>query len=444
MSQPETKIIERRWTMSDLKIVGLKVNGFQKLSAVEMEFPTDGGCIYIRGGNEQGKTSVIDCLWWLFSGKTIINSEKIQHGKEKITGLVDLGDFTIERIERKNGKPKLEIKRSDGFSITDKKEAFLDRLTNDLTFNPFPFLNLSAEKKLKFMMDFLKIDFSEIDQKIADQEQERLYIGRDIKSIGEVKDLIKVDPVDVKALLEEKNRIQAEIEAELEEIREYNQLQKDRDYDKKNAKLNIEYWANQIEEIQEELKKAVERHGGAEEKLKSLPDPKPIKKETANQTTTEIDLDILRADNINRDHENWKRDEEKRIQKEMKEKEYKKLTQEIESLRQSKKEKLSITNTGVNGLEIKETGLYYKGTFIENCSDSEKLKISMQLCRSMNPPLKAVFLDRGESFDATRIAEIEKFAEENDIQVFITQVADDIPEEIPSNVFYIVEGEVKK
>jgi hypothetical protein len=429
--------------VNNLKIIGLKIDGFQKLSAVEMEFPSDGGCIFIRGGNEQGKTAAIESLWWLFKGKTVINKQKIRHGKEKITGLVDLGDFTIER-EYTGNIDKLKIKKTDGFSVTEKKEAFLDRLTNDLTFNPFPFLNLPAEKKLKFMMDFLKINFSELDLMIANSEQERLYVGRDIKNIGEIKELVKIDPVDVGQLVEEKNRIQAEIDAELEEIREYNQMQININFDKENASSDVKYWETEIERIREELKEAVERHGLVEKKLKSLPDPKPIKPEKASQTTTEIDLDIIRANDLNRDHENWKRNEEKRIQKEKKEKERKKLTKEIEGMREAKISRLSKIDTGVDGLEIRETGLYYKGIFLENCSDSEKLKISMQLCRAMNPPLRAVFLDRGESFDATRIAEIEKFAAENDIQVFITQVADDIPEEIPSNVFYIVEGEIKK
>lgn len=429
--------------MNNLKIIGLKVDGYQKLSAVEMKFKPDGGIIYIRGGNEQGKTSVIESLWWLFSGKTIINPEKIQHGKEKITGLVDLGDFTIERAQTKKSD-RLEIKKKDGFSVTEKKQAFLDRLTNNLTFNPFPFLNLPAEKKLKFMMDFLKIDFSGIDQKIETQEQERLFVGREAKAIGEIKQLSKVEPIDVGKLLEEKNRIQAEIDAELEEIRNYNQEQRDRNTAREKAKDNIKNWEIEIERIQEMLKQAIERHESMKETLKSIPEPNPSKIEVASQDTTSIDLDILKAQETNRDHEIWKQNEEKRIKKEKKEAEHKELTQEIESLRESKKEKLSKADTGVDGLEIRENGLFYNGTFIENCSDSEKLRISMKLCQAMEPPLRAVFLDRGESFDAARIAEIERFAAENDIQVFITQVADDIPEEIPSNMFYIVEGEVKK
>lgn len=429
--------------MNNLKIIGLKIDGYEKLSAVEMSFPPDGGCIFIRGGNEQGKTSVIECLWWLFSGKTIINKEKIQHGKEKITGTVDLGDFTIERVQTEKSD-RLEIKKKDGFGVLEKKQAFLDGLTNQLTFNPFPFLNLPTEKKLKFMMEFLEIDFTDIDLKIANHEQERLFIGREIKSIGEIEEIPEVQPVNISDLLEEKNKIQAEIEAELEEIRFYNQEQIERNDVREKAKDAIKDWETEIERIQEMLKQAVERHGLMEEKLKSIPEPKPIRAEVASQNTTGIDLQILDAEQINMDHEKWKRKEERRLQKEEKEQSCQILTQKIKSLRIAKKEKLSTTSTGVGGLEVRETGLYYKGNLLENCSDSEKLKISMQLCRAMNPPLKAVFLDRGESFDSARIAEIERFAAENDIQVFITQVADDIPEEIPSNVFYIVEGEIKK
>lgn len=429
--------------MNELKIVGLKVDGFQKLSAVEMKFPTDGGCIYIRGGNGEGKTALIDFLWWMFDGNKILNPEKIQHGKEKIKGQVDIGEYLISREYSQKSERLNVLFKPDNFSV-NKPQTFLSKLRTELTFNPFPFLNLPAEKKLKFMMDFLKIDFTGIDLKIANHEQERLFVGREIKSIGEIEEVPEVKPVNVGNLLEEKNRIQAEINAELEEIRDYNRLQENRNFDMENAKGDVEYWETEIERIQEELKIAVERHGAVEEKLKSLTCPEPIRAEITSQNTADIDLKILNAQQVNLDHEKWKQKEEKRIQKEAKELIYQNLTRKIESLKVSKKEKLSETDTGVDGLEIRETGLYYQGTFLENCSDSEKLRISMMLCQAMKPPLKAVFLDRGESFDQARIKEIERFAAENDIQVFITQVADEIPDEIPSNVFYIVEGEIKK
>jgi hypothetical protein len=428
--------------MNDLKIIGLKVDGFQNLSAVEMEFSPEGGCTFIRGANEQGKTSIIECLWWLFQGKSTINPEKIQHGKDKITGAVDLGEFTIERVQTQKSD-RLEIKKKDGFEVTEKKQAFLDRLTNQLTFNPFPFLNLPPEKKLKFMMDFLNINFDEIDQKISQLEQERLIAGRMIKAIGEIPEVPKVEPVDVEKLLSEKNRVQAYIEAELESIRDFNDLQKTRNENITRAENVVSEWAKRVDDLQDELKLTVQRLEAEETALSKLPQPEPATVVMASQTTALIDQQILEADGINRQHEQWKEAEAK--QGELNALNFKRMDFDgkIKGLRESKQRKLSETSTGVDGLKIRENGLYYRGHALENCSDSRKLRISMELCQAMNPPLKAVFVDRGESFDAARIAEIEQFAAENDIQVIITQVANEIPENVPDNVFYIVAGEIQ-
>lgn len=428
--------------MNDLKIIGLKMDGFKNLSAVEMQFPQDGGCTFIRGGNEQGKTSIIESLWWLFSGRSTINLEKIQHGKDKISGAVDLGEYTIERVQTKKSD-RLEIKRKDGFAVTERKQAFLDKLTNQLTFNPFPFLNLPSEKKLKFMMDFRKIDFSEIDQKISQLEQERLFTGRDIKKIGEIPEVPKVEPVDVSALLEEKNRVQAQIEAELEQIRVFNQAQHKALEKIDLQKDKVEIWEMRVSKLQAELDAAKKTLENAQIELTDLPEAKPPKIEAASQTTDEIDQKILEADGTNRKYSQWKEAEEKRLKLNVENIKYSEYDQKIKELRESKQRVLSETATGVDGLEIRETGLFYQGYLLENCSDSQKLRISMELCMAMKPPLKAVFLDRGESFDAARISEIERFAAENDIQVIITQVADDIPESVPDNVFYIVDGQIK-
>lgn len=428
--------------MSDLKIVGLKVDGFKNLKAIEMEFSQDGGLIFIKGANEQGKTSVIESLWWLFSGKSVINHDKIQHGKDKMIGSVNLGEFAIDRVQT-HKSDRIEIKRKDGFSIANKPQAFLDQLTNELTFNPIPFLNKKADDQLKFMMKFKNIDFSEIDNEIIRVEQERLLVGREIKAIGEVREVPKVDPVDVSELLQEKNRIQAEIEDELDEIRLYNLSQHKRLDAISNKEMEVDEWRNRVNNLQDELKLAIQRLEETESELSKMPRAEKIKAEIASKTTSEIDSQIMEAGETNRKAEEWKKSEEKTKDLATKNTLRAKLDEKIKELRESKRRKLAESDTGVVGLEIRETGLFYKGNLLENCSDSEKLKVSMQMCVAMKPLLNAVFLDRGESFDAKRIAELDKFARENNIQCFVTQVSDEKPDEIPEGVFYIEAGEIK-
>lgn len=427
--------------MNDLKIIGLSVENWQKLTAVNMTFPTDGGLIFFAGQNEQGKTSLIDFLWWMFEGNRVINPEKIQHGKDKIKGIVFLGDYTIERIYKKNYS-KLEVKTANNKPPINNPAAFLAALKNKLTFNPFPFLNLTPENQLKFMMEFLNIDFSGIDSRLIYLEEDRRSKGRERDAFGEIPYLPEVKKIDIATLQHEKNQLESQKHKELNKIRDFNHEQEMLNLKKENAKARMESWQKKVNKLKEELLLAQDELRSAAIEYDKVPSPEPLKIVATGVDTTKIELEILNAERINNEHENWLKNEKKRKEKEEKVKQYEQLTKEIKALREQKKEILSKQLTGIPGLEVREDGLYYKGTFIANCSDSEKLKISMMLCKAQKPPLKAFFLDGAERFDNKRIQEIKAFAQENDIQVFLTQVNDQLRTSIPPNVFYICEGEV--
>jgi len=441
--------------MSDLKIIGLQIDGFKKLKAVEMEF-SPGGCTFIRGKNEQGKTSIIESLWWLFKGKSVINDGTIQTGKDKITGSVDLGSYVVSRVQTEKSA-RLEIRNKEGLEVTKDKQGFLDSLINELTFNPFPFLNLPPEKQLKFMMDFLDIDFGEIDVEIKKNEDERLYAGRKIKEIGAVENIPEVKPVEIGDLNAKKNSIQKEIDGELEAIRKHNELQAERTRELDGIYKQIENLENGKTDIEKELSNlefALNRKRESLEKFKKLitsdiakgeavrKSIEPTRAEVATQTTADVDKEIEDAAEINKKAHAYQQNEEKRKQLNAVKLKKEEHQNKIDELREAKKQKLSATETGVAGLTITETELLYEGIPVENCSSSQRRKMSMELCAAMKPPLKAVFLDQGETFDDSRIAEIEKFAKENSIQVVITQVANKVPKEIPDGVFYIVDGEI--
>ncbi len=88
------------------KIIGLKIDGIRKLSAVEMEF-AEKGLIEIRGKNQQGKTSVIDSLEILLKGGRHIETDMISHDKKRAEIIGVIGDYEIRRVitEKTNRKP---------------------------------------------------------------------------------------------------------------------------------------------------------------------------------------------------------------------------------------------------------------------------------------------------------------------------------------------------
>ncbi|MCK4328754.1 AAA family ATPase [candidate division WOR-3 bacterium] len=448
-----------------MKIIGLKANGFRKLSAVELKF-NENGITVIMGDNEQGKTSVLDTIEYLFRGKTMVNDDIIQHGQEKMSAEIDLDEYTIKRIKTKK-TDRLEIVNKEGFKLADKPQSFLDRLINDLTFDPFPFLNKTGDQKLKFMMDFLKLDILDLDEQIKQTEIDRLVCGREGKKLGEAVEIEKVEPLAIQILLNKKTQVDKENDdlvekarrkrdKKIEEAHSFNKIQRRLLYDGetiandiKRKESDIKVLYADLEQLKKDIAATEKEKIELTEKQKIIPEPKQEKNtdipvdQPVLIDTESLSLDIQKAEETNIQAAKYQAYFEKKKTITAKRYEYDNLTTKIKSLRIDKIAKFRETDTGVQGLEIREDGLYFDDIYSENWSDAQGIKIACDLCIAMNPKLRAVFVDRGESFGYKRFAELETWAKVNNIQIIITRVVDSEPKSMPKNTFYILEGKIK-
>ncbi len=446
------------------KIIGLKIDGIRKLSAVELEF-ADKGLIQIRGKNKQGKTSIIDSLEILLKGARHIETDMIQHDKERaeIVGYID--EYEIKRVitEKSN---RLEIKNKDGLIMKEKPQAFLDKLVNALTFNPRPFLDKTHTEKLKFMMDLMKIDFTIINKTIDKQETDRLIVGREIKRIGELRPVEKAEKIVVADLLKVRDDIgelnedlktesQGRREQAIQEVYEFNELQTARkrkfeEVDKEladykealaSSQEQIESYKRNIENIKANIETATREKSKltepeAEKDINKIDVPDPVL-----ESTEGIDKQISEAENSNVKADEYEKFLEKKTEKDDKEKEYERLSSKIKVLRSTKKVRLKETKLPVEGLEIREDGLYYNDVFSENWGEAEALRIASELCIGMNPKLRAVFIDKGEAYDVDNLKELQEWAIANDLQAIIT-VVDSTGGTSEGDVIYLEEGKV--
>ena len=132
-----------------------------------------------------------------------------------------------------------------------------------------------------------------------------------------------------------------------------------------------------------------------DDKRRSEPKPKPLK------STASIDKEIQSVDEVNEKARKYVNYLSKKKEVEAKRSEYTNLSEKIRLKRNEKKEIYQKTNIGVEGLEIREDGVYFNNIYSENWSDSQKIKISLELCQLLKPELNAVFIDRGESLGIT-------------------------------------------
>jgi recombinational DNA repair ATPase RecF len=438
-----------------LKIIGIKVDNLRKLSAVEMEF-AEKGLIQFRGKNGQGKTSILDSFEILLRGNKCVEKDMIQHGKGKAEIIGTIGEYEIKRVitEKSN---RIEVKNKDGLKV-GKPQEFLDTLINELTFNPRPFLNQSPEQKLRFMMKFLKIDFTQINSDIDEAEQDRLLTGRIVKKYGELKPVAKVERVSISDLISRKNEIIAtndsrkaeydtEKEAKIKAIREFNEEQALRHRNINDERVAMDMLYKRMSELKDDIK-AVEKDIEASQKREAeLPKDLPEKSYEVEievpvmEATDSIDEEIELAEITNIDADIYLNYCNQKKEKAGEQAKYEKFTMVIDKLREEKKKILSAVKMPVEGLEIREEGLYHNDIFSENWSEAEGLRISSELCLSMGPKLPAIFIDDGETYDADGLKSLEQWALKNDLQAFIS-IVDSTEGTSESDTFYIEEGEL--
>jgi DNA repair exonuclease SbcCD ATPase subunit len=443
-----------------MKVIGLSISGIRKLKAVEMKFEEKGGLIQIKGKNRQGKTSVLDALEILLRGTSYLEKDMITHGEDRAEIIAEIGEYRVKRVI--TGKSnRIEITNKDGLKVASKPQAFLDKLVNSLTFDPRPFLNKTPDQKLKFMMDLFNIDFSKEDEEIRDKESERLFIGRTIKK--EIPVVAKEQEIDTKALVareSEINRHNNELHKNYESTKtetvkavyKFNAEQEKIHDDKITKKDDLEKMEADRNRLIEELARLDSEMENCVETLKSMPDAEPEKKleeeiekikkpDYIETELEEIAVKLKDAEETNRKAKVYQEYLKVIKDEETKKANYDKLTEQIKTIRESKKKKLTEIKIPVEGLEIREDGIYHNNIFSENWSESEGLKLSSQLCVSMDPKLRAVFIDKAESYDNKSLKDLEEWAVNNDIQAFLTIVSDDQPDD-EEGVIYIEEGEV--
>ena len=412
-----------------MKIIGLKVEGVRLLKAFQMKFQ-DKGLTQIRGKNKQGKSTVIDCLELLLRGNKIETKDMISHGKDKAEIVGQIDNYIIKRVLKKEGANSLEVRDVDSNMRMDTKpQDFLDSLINELTFNPLPWLGKSSDEKLRFIQNLTGLDLTAIDAEIEKAKTDRYDAGVLLRNLGEKpKPVEKVGAVSVTELLEkldlQKNR-EHDIELASEQLSQCK-------LEKVRADEDILKLESDLKMARTTREQAIVHVKNAEGYRKELPQPNIEEAQSAVDGVEAINEKANTYAIWVSDYEAWVNAYN----------DHKGLEIGVKNARTKKDDMLKKAKMPINGMEIKEDGLYFDGTHCENWSDSEGYEIALNVCLAMKPELKAIFIDRGELFDADGQKALQEWAEKHDIQIGIAIVDDDVKKSA-DGVFYIVEGEVQ-
>ena len=388
-----------------MKIIELKSSNIKRLKAVEFQIDESQNLILITGKNSQGKSSVLDSIWYALGGKRAAQDKPIRDGQEKgeieLTMKSDKGTYIVKRTFTDKGS-YLSVTNADGAKYGNPQE-FLDFIVGNLSFDPLEFSRMDAKKQVAELTKIVGLDFTEMEAEKKKITEDRLIIGREKKALGQV----SPEDIDFAKEYQDKEEVSvSSLSAKLE--RETNQR---RDYETAQRKIS-----NNNAEIAE-MKAKITMLEDETIKLKEIKDTAEDLEKLRNSISEadEVNKNIRKAKEI---VSNAKKVSEKEL-------EYISLTNKITEIETTKFKMLSDAKMPIEGLSWDEDKVLYNNIPYEQISSAEQLKVSMAIAMAANPKLRMLIIKDGSLLDKDNLKVISEMTAGQDFQAWVEKVSDD-------------------
>lgn len=377
------------------KIIAVHIESIRGIRYCDVKFD-DKNWVPIFGENGAGKSSFLDACIFALTGnrtKSIVNNEastgraiiKLDNGTEIIR---EASGVRAEKLTLKQNGKLLDLNASE--LLNSLGASFID---------PLHLARKDAKEIYAFLVKHSGIDFDAIDSEIATAEQNRLLAYRALKAFGEVSEPVK--PANARVDLSEaiaKNKAHDEILISF-----------------KNLIVSCE----SIEQLIIWTEKRL-----AELKLVNCQNP----------------IDTSEAYSMNMLWDQYDNDSAKYEAYLEADSEHYNTSELVKTLRENRLE-LAKGILKLDGYEEIDNELYVNKTIWSSLSTGERMREACKLSVSLLSELRVWFIRDASLLDSDSMLELEKLANELDIQVFLELVDTNLENGV---FFYEGIGEVKK
>lgn len=391
--------------MEKVKINSFELENVKRIKAVKLTV-TPTGLTVIGGDNNQGKTSVLDSIAWLLGGDKFRPSEPKRIGSTIPAHLkIELSNGIVVERSGKNGSLKVIDSRGNKGG-----QQLLNEFIDSFALNLPKFMNESNKEKAETLLRIIGVG-----DMLAELEREENRIYNDRHSLGQIAEqkqkyadeLISYPDVGTELISA------SDLITKQQSILAHNA--KNQMLRREKEKYDYEYQQalKAFEAAKEALKKAEENAITANDGAANLVD----------ESTAELEENIRQIDNLNikiRSNIDKQRatDEAAALKDE-----YNKLSEDINNIRQQKRDLLNRADLPLPDLSVDNGELVYKGQKWDNMSASEQLKVSTAIVRKLNPHCGFVLIDKLEQMDVKTLEEFCKWLEQEHLQAIGTRVS---------------------
>jgi hypothetical protein len=402
-----------------MQITKLVAENILKLQAIHIT--PQSSTIEIKGDNGAGKSSILDAILIGLKGKKFSPPEPVKHGEKKGKIVIDMdGDsaaglppFTITS-KVTNNKIETIIEPSELLNGETPRQ-FLDKLLGAISFDPWEFVGKDSAKQKQILLELIGVDIDKIDKREKKIFDERTIVGRDLKAAeARVKGLVFHE-------IEETEEVKvSELSQKLTDAIEFNNDYAQREENNQRLKESairdkeeIERLKQRIEELEKGVVQKRENYKCEKEELEKM---RLIDLNSLKQDIAKIDeKNAMIRDNKRYDEEKGKLDDLRDT--------YGKLDIDLESIRQERINALQSANIPVEGLSFSDDGLLYNDIPLSQCSDGEKLMISMRISMALNPTVKILRVKDGSLIGPKNLEILKEIVKDKGYQLWLESVS---------------------
>lgn len=410
-----------------MKIVQFNAENIKKLRAVEIT--PKGEIVTIAGRNGQGKSSILDSIWWALTGTSHIQEQPIRKGETKARIRLDLGEIVVERRFTESGGSSLFVDNAEGARYTSPQKM-LDALLGELSFDPLAFCRMEPRKQFDELRRVAKVevDLDKLEGLSRSDFAKRTDVNRDAKAKRAQAEGIIVpagtpeEPVNEDALVEE-----------LQKAGEHNADIEARKTRRESALAAVAFGKQKADEKMAEAVRLRDQAAAVEAEAASLLDSAKELEDRlrgAEELPPPIDLAGVRvriadARTVNRNVELKKTRAALIEAAEGFEAQARELTASIEARDQAKAAAIATAKMPVEGLSFGDGHVTYNGIPLAQASTAEQLRVSLGIAMAANPKIRVIRIQDGSLLDEDSMAEVAAMAKANDYQVWIERVSTD-------------------
>lgn len=406
-----------------MKIIQLTAENVKRLTAVQIT--PDGNMVQITGRNGQGKTSVLDCIWWALAGAGAIQGKPIRDGEDSGRIELKLGDAGVVKliVERRFTQANaarggiLSVRTEDGVQYPRPRE-FLDDLLGALTFDPLGFMRDKPAEQLNILRGLVKldVDVDALDAANVKDFASRTTLNRDAKARRaqaagiDVPAETPTEPVDEEAILDAMQKA-SDANVALARLKSDRQIRADGVVAMRN--IAAKYRSDAAEMVA----RAVIHEAEADEYERKLAEAPALAEPVDIPNTFRKQMDAAKAVNAaiaqRRRREDLEREAAGLTDK------ADALTALIERRTERKAEAMSRATMPIAGLSFGEGEVVFRGLPLNQASDAEQLMVSTAIAAALSPELRVIRIRDGSLLDDKSLAWLAKFADERDMQIWI-------------------------